>query len=55
MSTAERVRAFRDSPGRADWFNCVFLGGHEHGGHFAPWENPAAVVHDIRATFRALR
>jgi hypothetical protein len=55
ISTAERVQAFQDSPGREDWFNCAFLNAHERGGHFAPWENPAAVIHDIRATFRGLR
>ncbi|MEU7166778.1 hypothetical protein AB0A70_19400 [Streptomyces morookaense] len=28
---------------------------HQRGGHFGPWENPDAWVHDIRQTFRPLR
>ena len=31
------------------------LKAHEHGGHFTAWENPEAVIEDIRATFRPLR
>ena len=36
-------------------YNVVFTNTHERGGHFAPVEQPDAVVSDIRATFRALR
>ncbi|GDY59706.1 epoxide hydrolase [Streptomyces violaceusniger] len=28
---------------------------HETGGHFGPWENPGAWIHDLRSTFRELR
>lgn len=28
---------------------------HDAGGHFGPWENPGAWVHDLRQTFRDLR
>lgn len=37
------------------WFNPVYVKAHRNGGHFVPWENPAAVIDDIRATFRGLR
>jgi pimeloyl-ACP methyl ester carboxylesterase len=36
-------------------YNLVYTGTHERGGHFAPVEQPIAVVEDIRATFRELR
>jgi hypothetical protein len=54
VATEKRVDAFVRSPDAA-WFNSVFLKAHEKGGHFAPFENPDAVVSDIRETFRALR
>jgi len=54
VTTEQRVEAFAKSPDAA-WFNSVFLNAHEKGGHFAPFENPEAVVSDIRRTFRALR
>jgi hypothetical protein len=28
---------------------------HHKGGHFGPWENPDAWIHDLRATHRDLR
>ena len=28
---------------------------HEKGGHFCPYENPAAWVRDLRTTYRKLR
>ncbi|MGK4578629.1 hypothetical protein [Kitasatospora sp. HPMI-4] len=28
---------------------------HEKGGHFGPYENPEAWIHDLRRTFRMLR
>jgi microsomal epoxide hydrolase len=33
----------------------VYLNAHPTGGHFGYYENPQAVVHDLRAMFRALR
>lgn len=36
-------------------FNPVYAQAHAEGGHFAPWENPQAVIEGIRATFRDLR
>jgi pimeloyl-ACP methyl ester carboxylesterase len=37
-----------------DWFNPVYLKVHARG-HFVPWENPEAVIDDVRTTFRKLR
>jgi pimeloyl-ACP methyl ester carboxylesterase len=46
-------------PGAVDWtagfYDRRLLRIHPSGGHFAPAEEPAAVVDDLRATFRALR
>jgi len=36
-------------------FNLQFFNQHDRGGHFAPMENPDAVIDDLRATFRPLR
>lgn len=55
VTTGKRVQHFLDDPREADWYNPVYLKAHEHGGHFTAWENPDAVVGDIRATFRSLR
>jgi hypothetical protein len=49
-----RVAAFENGP-TWEWFNLVFAKAHARGGHFVPWENPEAVIDDIRATFRGLR
>jgi hypothetical protein len=49
-----RVEAFPSGPTRS-WFNPVYVKAHRKGGHFVPWENPDAVIDDIRATFRGLR
>lgn len=38
-----------------DYYNLVFTNSRDRGGHFAAAESPAAVVEDIRATFRSLR
>lgn len=54
VCTADRVAAFEKSP-QASFFNTTYLKAHERGGHFTPWENPEAVIEDIRATFRPLR
>jgi pimeloyl-ACP methyl ester carboxylesterase len=55
VSTEDRVPHFLDDPREKPWYNPVYLKAHEHGGHFTPWENPDAVIEDIRATFRPLR
>ena len=55
VSTENRVHAFLDSKHDEGWYNPVYLKAHERGGHFTPWENPDAVIEDIRATFRGLR
>jgi hypothetical protein len=41
--TDKRVEAFTKSPDAA-WFNSTFLKAHEKGGHFAPFENPEAII-----------
>jgi hypothetical protein len=46
--------AFLDSPAAAMW-NTTNVRAHEHGGHFTPWENPDALIDDIRTTFRSQR
>ena len=53
-STDKRVDAFKAGP-RASFFNTVFLNAHPTGGHFGYYENPDAVISDIRAMFRPLR
>ncbi|GLS29409.1 hydrolase [Mesorhizobium albiziae] len=35
--------------------NLMFYKRHEKGGHFAAWEQPQALVEDIRESFRSLR
>ena len=46
-------------PGPREWvkgyFNLKLVREHASGGHFAPAENPEAVVADLRDTFRPLR
>ena len=46
-------------PGPTDWiasfFDLRLLEIRESGGHFAAYEEPDAIVRDIRATFRPLR
>jgi pimeloyl-ACP methyl ester carboxylesterase len=54
VTTETRVEAYRKGPDAA-WFNTVYLKAHEKGGHFAAFENPDAVIGDIRAMFRTLR
>jgi hypothetical protein len=49
-----RLAYFENSPTRG-WFNPIYAKAHERGGHFVPWENPEAVIDDVRATFRTLR
>ena len=55
VSTEQRVQHFLDDPREKPWYNPIYLQAHEHGGHFTAWENPGAVIEDIRATFRNLR
>jgi pimeloyl-ACP methyl ester carboxylesterase len=55
VPTSEVIQRFLDNPTEKPWYNPVYLKAHEHGGHFTPWENPQAVIEDIRATFRPLR
>jgi pimeloyl-ACP methyl ester carboxylesterase len=55
VTTENRVQHFLDNPAHKGWYNPVYLKAHDHGGHFSPWENPDAVIEDIRATFRPLR
>jgi len=54
VKTEERVKAFEQGP-RAKFFNTVYLHAHPTGGHFGYYENPQAVIHDVRAMFRMLR
>ena len=54
VTTAERIEVFRSGP-RASFFNVTYLSAHPRGGHFGYYENPQAVVGDIRAMFRPLR
>jgi microsomal epoxide hydrolase len=51
VETRDRARLFSDGP-RASFFNVAFLNAHDHGGHFGYFENPDAVISDIRAFLR---
>jgi pimeloyl-ACP methyl ester carboxylesterase len=55
VATDQVAQRFLDNPREKPWYNPVYVNAHEHGGHFTPWENPQAVIEDIRATFRPLR
>lgn len=50
----QRIALFRNSPAAAN-YNLHFVNAHPRGGHFAHYENPQALIGDIRATFRELR
>lgn len=54
VGTADRVALFQNGP-RASAFNAVYLRAHESGGHFGYYENPHAVIGDLRAMFRNCR
>jgi pimeloyl-ACP methyl ester carboxylesterase len=54
-ATVETREAFFDNGPTRSWFNPVYIKAHSRGGHFVPWENPDAVIDDVRATFRQLR
>jgi microsomal epoxide hydrolase len=54
ISTDRRVAAFMAGP-RASFFNTVYAQAHDTGGHFGYYENPDAVIHDLRSMFRPMR
>ncbi|MGO4546694.1 epoxide hydrolase family protein [Paenibacillus sp. 2TAB23] len=54
VTTETRVQAYLNSPD-SKWFNNVYMNAHENGGHFMAWENPSAIIEDIRGTFKKLR
>lgn len=54
VTLENRVDQFMNDPLRA-MYNPIYAKAHEKGGHFSAWENPEAVIEDIRATFRVLR
>ena len=49
-----RVEYFENGFTR-QFFNPIYVKAHQKGGHFVPWENPEAVIDDVRVTFRQLR
>jgi len=51
---ATRVAIFENGPTR-HWYIPVYAKAHQTGGPFVPWENPEALVEDVRETFRKLR
>ena len=54
VTVGTRVAYFENSPHR-QWFNPIYIKPHARGGHLVPWENPEAVIDDVRATFRQIR
>jgi microsomal epoxide hydrolase len=54
VTTEQRVDAFKNGS-KYPLYNIHYLNAHEKGGHFGYYENPNAVIHDIRATFCNLR
>ena len=50
----ERLAAFKTGGGRF-YGNVCAVNFHRKGGHFGPWENPEAWIHDRRSTYRSLR
>ncbi|MCF2505277.1 epoxide hydrolase [Dyadobacter sp. CY107] len=49
-----RVNMLTDGP-LASQFNIVYAKAFQKGGHFGPWENPAAFIEGIRDTFDPLK
>ncbi|RFZ90240.1 epoxide hydrolase [Mucilaginibacter conchicola] len=49
-----RVAMLKDGP-LAQQFNIVYAKAFQNGGHFGPWENPAAFIEGIRGTFKLLK
>ncbi|RVT98485.1 epoxide hydrolase [Mucilaginibacter limnophilus] len=54
VTTEQRIKAFRTGP-KASLYNLHYLNAHEKGGHFGYYENPEAVLFDIRSLFRHMR
>jgi len=54
VTTDQRVEAFKNGP-KAPLYNLHYTNAHPKGGHYGYYENPEAVIHDIRETFRELR
>jgi pimeloyl-ACP methyl ester carboxylesterase len=54
-ATVETRPAYFENSPHHQWFNPIYVKAHAKGGHFVPWENPDAVIDDVRATFRDLR
>jgi hypothetical protein len=54
VTVETRQAAFEHGP-TAALFNTAYVNAHEVGGHFVPWENPDAVVSDMRTFFGSLR
>lgn len=62
VSGEQRVKAYVEASSKrspsdrsASWYNLINVKAHDHGGHFAPWENPDAWITDMRDTFRAAK
>ena len=53
-SPEERVEIFKAGGGQF-YADVRDINVHERGGHFGPYENPEAWIHDLRATYRKLR
>jgi len=49
VTTENRVQVYENSP-ETKWFNDISLNAHEKCGHLMAWENPEAVIQDIRGT-----
>ncbi|NHA04891.1 epoxide hydrolase [Mucilaginibacter sp. HC2] len=54
VTTKQRVNAFKQGP-KAKLYNLAYLNAHDKGGHYGYYENPEAVIHDIREMFRRFR
>lgn len=54
VTLENRIDTFRAGP-VAPLYNVHYVNAHARGGHFGHYENPAALIGDIRATFRSLR
>lgn len=50
VTTDQRVDAFIKGP-KNQLYNIHYLNAHEKGWHFGYYENPEAVIHDIRGYF----
>ena len=53
-SPEERMEIFKAGGGQF-YADVRDINVHERGGHFGPYENPEAWIHDLRATYRTLR